>query len=99
MKKIYKNSLIIAMLLFSSLYVNAEMHMITVQNYAFTPNVLTVSVGDTIEWVWVNGSHTTTSSTIPAGALAWDQILNSTSQTFDYIVLVPGIYNYVCTFH
>jgi plastocyanin len=51
---------------------------VTVQNFSFNPSSLpNVAVGDTIKWVWVSGSHTTTSSTIPGGAVSWDQPINS----------------------
>jgi hypothetical protein len=58
-----------------------------------------VVVGDIIKWVWVNGSHTTTSTDIPAGAATWDSPMNSASTTFQYEVTAPGVYNYQCTPH
>jgi len=79
---------------------NATTWVVNVQNYSFVPSDLPdVNVGDTISWVWVSGSHTTTSTTIPAGADAWDHPINSSNTSFDYVVMVPGLYNYKCTFH
>ena len=78
----------------------AAKHIIQVSNFAFTPaNIANVAVGDTIRWVWVSGSHTTTSTTIPSTATAWDQQMNSSSTSFEYKVSVAGNYNYVCTPH
>lgn len=77
----------------------AVKHVVNVQNYAFVPANLTVQVGDTIRWVWINGSHTTTSTTIPAGALAWDEPINSTNTFYEYRVTTTGVYNYLCTPH
>jgi len=74
-------------------------HIVHVGNFAFSPSSLNVSVGDTIQWQWDNGSHTTTSVTIPADAASWDSPLNSTNQTFEYRVSVAGVYNYKCTPH
>lgn len=65
----------------------------------FAPQTVNAQVGDVIRWVWASGFHTTTSSTIPAGATAWDHTLNGAGQQFDYTVTQIGTYNYVCTPH
>jgi plastocyanin len=77
----------------------ANTQLITVQNYKFTPNDVTIMLGDTIQYVWLNGSHTTTSTTIPSGAATWDHIISSSNTTFTYVPTVLGIYNYKCTPH
>ena len=75
-------------------------HTILVGNYYFNPSTLNnVSPGDTIRWQWVQGSHTTTSSSIPSGAASWDELINSGNQVYEYTALVSGTYNYVCTPH
>lgn len=67
---------------------------------SFVPSTgVTIELGDTIKWEWDNGSHTTTSTTIPAGATAWDEPINSGSTTFIYVPSVAGTYNYKCTPH
>ncbi|MBV9963583.1 MAG: T9SS type A sorting domain-containing protein [Parafilimonas sp.] len=73
--------------------------IVTVQNHVFTPSSFTINLGDTVKWTWINGSHTTTSLTIPAGATAWNQNMNSGSTTFIYVPKVLGVYNYKCTPH
>ncbi len=79
---------------------NATVWVINVQSFNFTPSSLPdVHVGDTVRWVWVNGNHTTTSTTIPEGASSWDHPMNSTSTQFDYIPEITGTYDYKCTFH
>ena len=77
----------------------ASIHTITVQDFSFNPSNLTVNVGDTIIWQWLNGSHTTTSTTIPSGAQAWNSPMTSAVQQFFYKVTEPGQYNYVCLPH
>ncbi len=78
----------------------ATKHIISVQNYSFSPASITnVTVGDTMRWVWVSGSHTTTSTTIPSGAGTWNSNINSTTTSFEYKVTVAGSYNYKCTPH
>ena len=80
--------------------VSAAKWIVTVQDYFFSPaNLPNVVVGDTIEWEWVNGTHTTTSTTIPAGAATWDSPISSTNTSFEYKVTVAGTYDYQCSIH
>jgi plastocyanin len=80
-------------------------HTVNVQSYSFTPGTVNASVGDTITWQWVNGSHTTTcngtapGTSLPPGAAAWDSPINSTTTTYSYVITVAGEYDYVCVFH
>ena len=75
------------------------LYIIHVGNYYFNPNSASVAVGDTIRWVWDAGNHTTTSTTIPAGAPTWDSPISSGNSVYEYKVTVSGLYNYVCTPH
>lgn len=79
-------------------------HNVAVANFSFTPVNLNVTVGDTIKWTRVSGSHTTTcdgseGSTRPAGAPSWDSPITSGTPTFSYVVTVAGAYHYVCLPH
>jgi len=65
----------------------------------FTPSSVSAFVGDTIKWVYVSGFHTTTSTTIPVGAAAWNAPMQSAGQTFIYKITVAGTYNYECEPH
>ena len=79
---------------------HATTYTVNVSNFAFSPSSLpSVFVGDTIKWVWVSGSHTTTSVSVPAGAAAWDNPMNSASTTFSYPITVAGTYTYKCSMH
>lgn len=78
----------------------AAKHVVNVQNFSFSPaNISNVQLGDTIRWVWVSGTHTTTSSTIPGGAASWNSPITSSVTSFEYKVIVAGTFNYVCTPH
>jgi plastocyanin len=78
----------------------ATKYIINVQEFTFTPNsIATVKIGDTVHWNWINGMHTTTSTTIPAGAASWNQVIDLNNTGFDYIPSVVGVYNYKCTPH
>jgi plastocyanin len=78
----------------------ATKHIISVQNFSFSPaSIPDVIVGDTVRWVWVSGTHTTTSTTIPAAAATWDSPISSTHTSYEYAVTTAGTYNYKCTPH
>ena len=77
----------------------ATVHTVTVADFSFTPNSVSAHVGDTIIWTWSSGTHTTTSTTIPAGAAIWNSNINSASTSFMYVPTVTGTYNYECTIH
>ncbi len=91
--------LIISCTLFS-IHAKATVVMIEVKNYEFEPDEdVNVNVGDTIQWFWTEGFHTTTSTNIPLEAAPWDAEISSSSTTFEYVVNFPGSYDYVCTPH
>lgn len=77
---------------------------INTSNFVFTPSSVPASVGDTIKWNWISGSHTTTCdgsalTSRPAGAAPWNASLNSGIPSFKYVITVAGTYNYKCVFH
>jgi plastocyanin len=77
----------------------AVTYTVQVGNYYFNPSSLNVEVGDIVKWVWVEGTHTTTSTSVPAGAASWDEPITSGSQTYSYTVTTAGTYDYVCSLH
>jgi len=91
--------LLVVGLLLSSLVSRGTKHVVTIASFQFTPNNLTVTVGDTIRWEWIDLGHTTTSTTIPGGAPTWDQTGSVPAQVYEYKVVVAGVYSYKCTPH
>ena len=77
----------------------ATIHTVQVADFSFTPSVLNINSGDTVRWVWVSGTHTTTSTSVPTGATAWDHPMNSGSTQFDEKFTIAGIYDYHCSIH
>ena len=74
--------------------------VVTVADFQFTPSSLpNVISGDTIRWVWVSGTHTTTSTSVPSGAMTWDQPIDATNTFYEYPATVVGMYNYYCMHH
>ena len=78
---------------------SATIHLINQQGLTFSPDNLTVLVGDTVRFRWNTGSHNTVSMNVPEGAETWSAPLNSGNQSYDYKVTVEGSYTYECTFH
>jgi plastocyanin len=72
---------------------------IKVEDYEFKPSSLTVNLGDTIRWFLDDGSHTTTSTTIPSAAASWNAPVNSSNPVFIYVPTVAGTYSYKCVPH
>ena len=79
--------------------IHATIHQVQVGNYSFNPSSMNVIIGDTVKWIWVSGTHTTTSTTIPPGATSWDSPITSSNPSYEYVVTVEGTYNYKCSIH
>jgi plastocyanin len=65
-------------------------------------NVTNCHVGDTIQWLRINGSHTVTNGTspfLPSAGTLFNANLNSTTTTFSYVVTALGTIPYFCTPH
>ena len=66
---------------------------INIQNFAFTPNELTIKAGDIVTWINNdNAPHTVTSDEFNSGNL-------NPEQSFSYTFSEPGDYEYHCNFH
>jgi len=96
MKKI---TLFTALLLCSFSLLYATTITVRVSDFQFKPKTVNAKVGDTIRWLWQNGIHTTSSLTIPAGALAWNRPIDSAHKNFKYRLRVAGTYKYQCNIH
>ena len=64
---------------------------------------ITIQLGDTVQWLPLDPPqmiHTITSTNIPSGATAFDQIWQAPADTFfQYIPQIVGLYEYECTPH
>jgi plastocyanin len=79
----------------------ATVHLINVGNFMFTPRHTTITLGDTLRWVWVNGTHTATSgdTTACAGDGIFSGPLDNTHHTYQYFFTTIGDYPFFCMFH
>ncbi len=80
---------------------SATIHTVNVANFAFSPLKTTVQAGDTVRWVLVSGTHTTTSD--PSSPKSWDSgTMTSAGQHYDVVFTAgdgPGPFPYHCTIH
>ena len=101
MKKLF----IILIIFLSSFTSKATIHVVQVWSgyFEFTPANITIQLGDTVQWLPLDVplmAHTITSTNIPSGAMAFDQIWQAPADTFfQYVPQIAGLYEYVCTPH
>src|SRR5712692_7718743 len=65
----------------------------------FSPASQTISVGDTVHWVWAGSVHSTTSGNACTGDGLWDSGVQGTGFTFDVTFPAAGTFNYFCSVH
>jgi plastocyanin len=92
-------SLLSVLLLTFSVFTYADTVHVSVETSFFNPVSFNIEVGDTVIWTLVNGSHTTTSTSVPAGAPTWNYTFTGPGDTYEYVVQVPGVYEYMCNIH
>ena len=97
-----KLKIFVFLICLSGIYnVNATVHIITAEGTTiptdiFLPAVTYAGIGDTIQWVWLSGIHTTESISIPSGAAQWASDIDASTTSFSYVVTVVGTYIYDC---
>lgn len=75
--------------------VMANVSNVTIQNFQFSPQSITVAAGTTVTWTNRDSvSHTVTGDN---GGPASSQI--ATGQSYSYTFATPGTYTYHCTIH
>jgi len=72
-----------------------DVQHVTIENHAFTPQTITISVNTTVTWVNKDDmKHTVTSET---GLFSSDGI--PPGGTYDYQFKTAGVYKYHCKYH
>jgi amicyanin len=70
-------------------------HAVEIADFAFSPQTLTIQVGDTVTWTNLDQvEHTATSTTG-----AFDSGLFGQNQSYSFTFTEPGTYDYLCTPH
>jgi plastocyanin len=65
----------------------------------FTPQNVTINVGDTVEWTWAGNNHSTTSGTPGNPDGLWDSGIHNIGFVFSRVFTTPGTFNYFCSPH
>lgn len=101
MKTIYRIALAAVIFLTSNVNLKAMTVVVNVEDFEFNPGDFVINLGDSVKFMWDNsaGIHSTTSTTIPAGAAPWDQPISSINPVFIYVPTVSGSYHYNCSTH
>src|SRR4051794_30129702 len=94
-----KKLVLLALLIGCFSVVFAKKFTVKVSNFQFSPSTVNAKVGDTIIFVWVNGTHTTSSISVPTGAKTWNDSITSSHKKFKYILKVSGTYQFHCRVH
>jgi plastocyanin len=72
-------------------------NQVTIDNFAFNPKTLTVSVGTEVTWINRDDvPHTATSAVKPR---VFDSKTLDTDDKFSHVFTAPGTYQYFCTVH
>lgn len=77
----------------------ATIHEVRASGLTFTPDDLTINLGDTVRWVRMDGSHTVTSGTPCAPDGRFDAPLDLNNPTFEFTFTNAATYSYFCTPH
>ncbi len=73
----------------------AHYHAVSIQNFAFSPSALTVSVADTV--AWTNNDTTTHTVTSDSGSELGSTV--NQGQTYVHVFAQAGSYPYHCAIH
>jgi len=76
--------------------------VVNVGGFAFSPTAVTIAPGDSIQWTWSAGFHTTTSGTgssDPQVGVLWDVPIDGTHPSFIRQFNTAGTFPYFCRFH
>jgi plastocyanin len=90
-------SLATALFLFATVPAWATIHIVTVSDFQFSPSTVTVTVGDTVEWNNVQGTHNVHHLGTPS---LFGNALAPAPWTYRFAFNLPtGTYDYDCTLH
>jgi len=74
----------------------ATTNSVLLVDFAFSPSMLTVNVGDTVTWT---NTSTTTPHTVTSDIGLFASGNLNPGQTFSYTFATPGTYAYKCDYH
>lgn len=72
-------------------------NQVTIQNFSFTPGVITVKVGTTV--TWINQDDTNHTATGTGGAQEFNSDNLTKGQSYSHTFSAAGEFNYLCSLH
>ena len=97
-----KKSLTFVFAILTTAFTFATNHTVNTQGMSFSPNNLTVNVGDSVTFINTAGSHNVngTLATFPNNPQGFSNPTGvSTGWTYQKVFTIPGFYNYQCDPH
>ncbi len=79
----------------------AATETVTISSNQFTDSTTTIDTGDSVNWVWAGGSHSTTSGSCASGCTPdglWDSGVKSNG-SFSHTFNTAGSFRYFCKVH
>lgn len=73
-------------------------HTVTVTNFAYSPKTLTIKPGDTVQWVFEDGTHTVTSGKDCKEDGAFDSKVHGSPFTYTRTFDAAGSVPYFCSY-
>ena len=67
--------------------------------FKFSPQDVTIHVGDTVQWTWAASGHTSTSGTVGNPDGLWDSGFLNSGAVFSFTFNAAGTFPYFCTAH
>ncbi|MFQ5334440.1 MAG: T9SS type A sorting domain-containing protein [Flavobacteriales bacterium] len=92
--------LLLTAMIFTAVFVSGQTkHIVNTVSQTFSPETLSIQLGDTVEWTWGGGTPHTTTSDATSGPDVWTADLNATTSTFDFVISMVGNHPYHCNIH
>src|SRR5437762_11627189 len=85
---------LVLLLVVSAGFLQAASTNVNVENYDFSPASVTINVNDSVQWNWISGLHSSTSS-----SGLWDSTQQSAPSSFNVAFSSVGNFPYFCTVH
>ncbi len=98
--KYFFKKLAFFLLFFSSANVFATVHIVEATEAAFNPKDISIELGDTVRFEWIEGNHAVASGENGINDEVFIAFpVNNSLPSYDLILDAPGFYPYFCAFH
>lgn len=69
---------------------------VIITNFFFAPDPVTITAGQSVNWIWLTAAHSTTSTNATP---LWDSGVFNTGHSYFHTFETPGSFGYLCTVH